>query len=102
MARLVGVDLPRDKRMEVALTYIFGIGRTRSNEILAATGIEMASLVNDAPGYKPEWNVDLAHKYTRTHTHMRVRTLTRAHAHAYTPARPLPRAPIPVRSRSFA
>lgn len=40
MARLVGVDLPRDKPMEVALTYIFGIGRTRSNEILAATGID--------------------------------------------------------------
>lgn len=40
MARLVGVDLPRDKRMGVALTYIFGIGRTRSNEILAATGID--------------------------------------------------------------
>ena len=40
MARLVGVDLPHDKRMEVALTYIFGIGRTRSNEILAATGID--------------------------------------------------------------
>src|SRR6201996_4068696 len=40
MARLVGVDLPRDKRMEVALTYIYGVGRTRSNEILAATGID--------------------------------------------------------------
>src|SRR5215213_5567459 len=39
MARLVGVDLPRDKRMEIALTYIFGIGRTRSQEILEATGI---------------------------------------------------------------
>ena len=39
MARLVGVDLPRDKRMEVALTYIYGIGRTRSKEILNATGI---------------------------------------------------------------
>jgi small subunit ribosomal protein S13 len=35
----MGVDLPRDKRMEVALTYIFGIGRTRSMETLAATGI---------------------------------------------------------------
>ena len=34
MARLMGVDLPRDKRMEIALTYIFGIGRTRSKEIL--------------------------------------------------------------------
>jgi small subunit ribosomal protein S13 len=40
MARIVGVDLPRDKRMEVALTYIYGIGRTRSNEILTATGID--------------------------------------------------------------
>jgi len=40
MARLVGVDLPRDKRMEIALTYIYGIGRTRSQEILAATSID--------------------------------------------------------------
>ena len=39
MARIVGVDLPRDKRMEIALTYIFGIGRTRSIETLTATGI---------------------------------------------------------------
>jgi small subunit ribosomal protein S13 len=39
MARLVGVDLPRDKRMEVALTYIFGIGRTRALELLDATGV---------------------------------------------------------------
>jgi small subunit ribosomal protein S13 len=39
MARLMGVDLPRDKRMEIALTYIFGIGRTRALETLKATGI---------------------------------------------------------------
>jgi small subunit ribosomal protein S13 len=39
MARLAGVDLPRDKRMEIALTYIYGIGRTRSKEALVATGI---------------------------------------------------------------
>jgi len=39
MARLVGVDLPREKRLEVALTYIFGVGRTRSKETLAATGL---------------------------------------------------------------
>ena len=39
MARLVGVDLPRDKRLEVALTYIFGVGRTRAQETLAATGV---------------------------------------------------------------
>jgi small subunit ribosomal protein S13 len=39
MARLIGVDLPRDKRLEVALTYIFGIGRTRALETLQATDI---------------------------------------------------------------
>ncbi len=41
MARLAGVDLPRDKRLEVALTYIYGIGRSRSKEILQATGISL-------------------------------------------------------------
>ncbi|GEL16258.1 30S ribosomal protein S13 [Pseudonocardia asaccharolytica] len=39
MARLAGVDLPREKRMEIALTYIYGIGRSRSKEILEAIGI---------------------------------------------------------------
>lgn len=39
MARLIGVDLPREKRLEVALTYIYGIGQTRAHETLAATGI---------------------------------------------------------------
>jgi small subunit ribosomal protein S13 len=39
MARLVGVDLPRDKRVEVALTAIFGIGRTRAQQTLTATGV---------------------------------------------------------------
>ena len=47
MARLVGVDLPRDKRLEVALTYIFGIGRTRSQEMLQATGISPDIRVKD-------------------------------------------------------
>ena len=40
MARLVGVDLPRDKRLEVALTYIFGVGRSRAGETLAAAGVD--------------------------------------------------------------
>ena len=40
MARLVGVDLPRDKRIEVALTYIYGIGRTRAQQLLAETGVD--------------------------------------------------------------
>ena len=39
MARIAGVDLPREKRIEIALTYIFGIGLTRSKEVLARTGI---------------------------------------------------------------
>ena len=40
MARVAGVDLPREKRMEIALTYIFGLGRTRAKETLAATGVD--------------------------------------------------------------
>ena len=39
MARISGVDLPKNKRIEIALTYIYGIGRTSANKILAATGI---------------------------------------------------------------
>jgi len=39
MARIAGVDLPRDKRVEVGLTYIFGIGRTTASEIIAKTGV---------------------------------------------------------------
>ncbi len=46
MARLVGVDLPRDKRVEVALTYIYGIGNTRAHELLAATGVSPDSRVH--------------------------------------------------------
>ena len=40
MARLVGVDLPREKRVEIALTYIFGIGRTRAQQTLRETGVD--------------------------------------------------------------
>jgi len=47
MARLVGVDLPREKRVEIALTYIFGVGRTRSQEMLTATGINPNVRVKD-------------------------------------------------------
>ena len=47
MARLVGVDLPRDKRLEVALTYIFGIGHTRALETLKATGVNPDTRVKD-------------------------------------------------------
>ena len=47
MARLVGVDLPREKRLEIALTYIFGIGRTRAQQTLAATGVNPDIRVKD-------------------------------------------------------
>jgi small subunit ribosomal protein S13 len=46
MARLSGVDLPRDKRLEVALTYIYGIGRTRALETIAATGVSADTRVH--------------------------------------------------------
>ena len=47
MARVSGVDIPREKRVEVALTYVFGIGRTRSKETLAATGVNPNTRVRD-------------------------------------------------------
>jgi len=47
MARLSGVDLPREKRVEIALTYIYGIGRSRSRETLAQTGISPDTRVRD-------------------------------------------------------
>jgi small subunit ribosomal protein S13 len=47
MARLVGVDLPREKRLEVALTYIFGVGRTRALQALEATGVSPDLRVRD-------------------------------------------------------
>ncbi|HHT05489.1 MAG TPA: 30S ribosomal protein S13 [Hydrogenispora sp.] len=47
MARIAGVDLPRDKRLEVALTYIYGIGLSLSREILAKTGVSPDTRVRD-------------------------------------------------------
>lgn len=47
MARIAGIDLPRDKRVEIGLTYIYGIGLSRSQEILAATGVNPDTRVKD-------------------------------------------------------
>lgn len=47
MARIAGVDLPRDKRVEIGLTYIFGIGRKTASDILAATGVNPDTRVRD-------------------------------------------------------
>ena len=47
MARVLGIDLPRDKRVEIGLTYIFGVGRSRAQEILAITGVNPDTRVRD-------------------------------------------------------
>ncbi len=47
MARIAGVDLPREKRVEIALTYIYGIGRPTSDQILTETGVEPSTRVRD-------------------------------------------------------
>lgn len=47
MARIAGVDLPRDKRVEISLTYIYGVGRARSNEILDRVGVDPDKRVRD-------------------------------------------------------
>jgi ribosomal protein S13 len=47
MARIAGVDLPPNKRIEIALTYIFGIGRTQSNKILKGAGVNLDTKVRD-------------------------------------------------------
>nr|WP_072514747.1 30S ribosomal protein S13 [Ndongobacter massiliensis] len=47
MARIAGIDLPKEKRVEIGLTYIFGVGRARSNEILKAAGVNPDTRVRD-------------------------------------------------------
>ena len=50
MARISGVDLPREKRVEIGLTYIYGIGRTSSNRILSEAGVDPSTRVRDLTG----------------------------------------------------
>jgi small subunit ribosomal protein S13 len=47
MARIAGVDIPREKRLEISLTYVFGIGRTTAQQICSATGIDVSTRVRD-------------------------------------------------------
>jgi small subunit ribosomal protein S13 len=47
MARIAGVDIPREKRLEIALTYIYGLGRTRAQQVCEATGIDVSTRVRD-------------------------------------------------------
>src|ERR1700709_862165 len=53
MARLAGVDLPRNKRMEIALTYIYGIGRAKSREILKAAEVSLDKRTDDLDDNEP-------------------------------------------------
>ncbi len=50
MARIAGIDLPREKRVEIGLTYVYGIGRKKSNDILAAAGVDPNTRVKDLTG----------------------------------------------------
>ena len=63
MARIEGVDLPRNKRVEIGLTYLFGVGRQRSNEILAATGVNPDIRVKDLT----DADVNLLRDYISSH-----------------------------------
>jgi len=53
MARVAGVDLPRNKRMEIALTYLYGVGKTRSREILQAAGVSLDKRSDDLDDNEP-------------------------------------------------
>ena len=65
MARIAGVDLPKDKRIEIGLTYIFGIGRTSANKILAETGINPDTRVKDlTEDEEAKLREVIAHSYT--------------------------------------
>ena len=66
MARIAGIDLPKDKRIEIGLTYIFGIGRRTANEILAATGVNPDTRVKDLTGGNSlESNIQLVYNNAR-------------------------------------
>ena len=57
MARIAGVDLPKDKRIEIGLTYVYGIGRTSAKKILDMTGINPDTRVKDSPMRKKQRSV---------------------------------------------
>ena len=63
MARIAGVDLPREKRVEIGLTYIFGIGRKTANDILASTGVNPDTRIKDLT----EDEVSLLREYIDKH-----------------------------------
>lgn len=64
MARIEGVDLPREKRIEIALTYLYGIGRPRSRDILDATGVNADTRVRDLTEAEVQLLRDAVSNYT--------------------------------------
>ena len=65
MARIAGIDLPRDKRIEIGLTYIYGIGRTSSNKILKEAGIDPDTRVKDlTEADEAKLREIISHEYT--------------------------------------
>ena len=82
MARISGIDLPRDKRTEIGLTYIFGIGRKSAKDILAATGINPDTRVKDlTDDEESKLREEIAKNYTiegdlRRETAMNIKRLT--------------------------
>ena len=65
MARIAGIDLPREKRVEIGLTYIYGIGRTSANKILAKAGINPYTRVKDLTEcYEAKLREIISHEYT--------------------------------------
>ena len=82
MARIAGIDLPREKRIEVGLTYIYGIGATRAKEILAKTGIDPDLRVKDlTEDQEAQLREAIEHNYTiegdlRRETAMNIKRLS--------------------------
>ena len=82
MARIAGIDLPREKRIEIGLTYIYGIGATRAKEILAKTGIDADIRVKDlTEDQEAQLREAIEHNYTiegdlRRETAMNIKRLS--------------------------
>lgn len=82
MARIAGIDLPREKRIEIGLTYIYGIGSTRAKEILAKTGIDPDTRVKDlTEDQEAQLREAIEHNYTiegdlRRETAMNIKRLS--------------------------
>ena len=64
MARIAGIDLPKDKRIEIGLTYIYGIGRKSAKDILAKTGVDPDTRVKDLTDADEQKLRDAIHSYT--------------------------------------